>query len=778
MQLVPFYRHAFLRHAPQRYAAMQSQTHYESTGEKYIDHHGQLSDRQITTLLAGAAAFAVPYAANGLAHLLAFDIDCDHIEDSYEPIRALLDEATRRGLFAFGQYNPTRGRGYVWIPFDDLVNVTRIASLGNQVITAVSQPGWKIENRATNEDTRLPLCRHAWTGTYGVLILDGQHIDIDSDPAGALDQLARSYRENPTDQLPPPPAPAATHVSASRPAGQGITIDRFNADHNLIDLLNDYSAQRAGRRLYRCPFHDDHHPSLVLWQNRAGVTVCHCKSRNSGCPLAERPGCDAFYVFCVGEGLTAQQAIRRLNGLSDDPDHKTGPQTSPATPGSPQSSRGDSEIPPMQASGQQQPPQRTAPPKEPQRIPAHHPNLPKSARRVLTEIAAYPGGYIYGKHRLANTLDIDPRTVQRALRRLEATGLIRTEQRGHLGQTDIYHPRGGRHLPPTWNLEIPTQNIPDLASRGGQPAQLDPPPAGAQVPACTDAPVSVHSWQAQPTDRVPVESPAAALGETQASIPNQPADLVQLRARAGAQDHELAIDAGDVVRGPAGAVLCVGGAAYVPAGAEAWYEAMQQAEARGDVSPPMLPDQAESVPPVLDQVETWPELAPRRVPPSDPKKADTYYKLLGRAAKVRRTNPGQATLLRLKAEALMELTTELPDRPVPSPAPAATALQPHRRAGVCNGGESTPPPSSSLGPQLSGDGWDFEWADSGWRAVHTAGYVTHCYISPEAARRAIDRREYTPLGGAGDLEVERALACVALVAKGGGGGQAQSFGEH
>jgi hypothetical protein len=33
----------------------------------------------------------------------------------------------------------------------------------------------------------------------------------------------------------------------------------------------------------------------------------------------------------------------------------------------------------------------------------------------------------------------------------------------------------------------------------------------------------------------------------------------------------------------------------------------------------------------------------------------------------------------------------------------------------------------------------------GWRAVDTAEYVSHGSINPEAARRAIDRREYTLL---------------------------------
>jgi hypothetical protein len=261
--------------------------------------------------------------------------------------------------------------------------------------------------------------------------------------------------------------------------------------------------------------------------------------------------------------------------------------------------------------------------------------------------------------------------------------------------------------------------IPNLASRGGQGETL------------------------------PASDPTAARPEAGVSVPSS--DLAALVApvlveqAASASGHELAIDAGDVVRGPGGAVLWVGGAAYVPAGAEVWYEAMQQAAAREAAPLSMLPDQADPEPAAPDPAETWPELAPRRVPPSDPKKANTYYKLLGRAAKVQRTNPGQATALRLKAQALMELTTELPDRPVPRPAPAATAIQSRRRAGVCNGGESPPPPPSLPGSELPEDGWGFEWAGSGWRAVHTAGYVTHCYISPEAARRAIDRWEYTAL---------------------------------
>ena len=316
---IAFYRQAFLRHAPRRYAVMQPAT----ADRKYDDHPGELTDAQIAAHLDGQAAYAVPYAENGLAHLLAFDIDAG----GRAALHALMREAEHRNLFAFGQHDHHRNRGYVWIPFNDLANAERLRLLGDELIAAAMhrqsllQDGqthpWRIENRATNEDTRLPFARHRWSGVYGLLYLPGQArpFHIDADPRGALDDLIAIYRENSTDQLPPPPASTEIRISSSRPASQGITIDRFNAEHDLIALLISYKARPAGRRMFICPFHDDRHASLAIWQNHAGVMVCQCKSRHSACPLAERPGCDAFYIYCVGERLTPQQALRRLNGL-------------------------------------------------------------------------------------------------------------------------------------------------------------------------------------------------------------------------------------------------------------------------------------------------------------------------------------------------------------------------------------------------------------------------------------------------------------------------------
>ena len=321
--LVAFFRRAFLRHAPQRYAVMQPQ----SADRKYDDFPGSLADRQIAAHLEGRAAYAVPYAEAGLAHLLAFDVDAGGLEAHH----ALMDAATARGLWAFATYDPARGRGYVYVPFADLVNAQRLHALGEQLITEASRPGtptsgWKIENRATAEDTRLPFARHTWTKQRGILILPtGQLADLDTDARleAILTRFAAIYRENPTEGLPPPPEAPQARETRPTPSGPGVTIASYNASTDLVQLLDHYGARRAkgqGARLYFCPLHGDDHASLLI--SRDGRT-CHCLSKGSGCALGEHQH-DAFNVFCAAERLTPQQALRRLNSLPDDPEPTRG----------------------------------------------------------------------------------------------------------------------------------------------------------------------------------------------------------------------------------------------------------------------------------------------------------------------------------------------------------------------------------------------------------------------------------------------------------------------
>jgi hypothetical protein len=158
---VAFFRRAFLRHAPRRYAVMLTHDDAQRLGQKYTERRGLITDAMIAQHLAGAIALAAPAAVDGRARLLPLDIDA---------IRTLIAESTQRALWAFGQYCPRQGlvdadqRGYVWLPFDTLMDTDRLQALGTQLIAATSQPEWKIEARAIHAVTRLPLARHMHTG--------------------------------------------------------------------------------------------------------------------------------------------------------------------------------------------------------------------------------------------------------------------------------------------------------------------------------------------------------------------------------------------------------------------------------------------------------------------------------------------------------------------------------------------------------------------------------------------------------------------------------------
>jgi hypothetical protein len=315
---VAFFRRAFLRHAPWRVALMLTPDEAQRLGQKYMERRGAITDTMIARHLAGALTLAAPAAIDNRAQLLPLDIEAGGIA----AIRALIAETKLRDLWAFGQYCLRLGladehqRGYVWLPFDTLADTARLQALGAQLIAAVSQPGWKIEARATHAVTRLPLARHSYTGRFGDLVLGDQRISIDQDPAGALTELHHIYRENRSTALPelPPPAPRSDSrtVAHQRNAG-GITITWYNQAHDVEDLIRFYGARPARRRgLYFCPFHSDEHASLQVYTAK-GRRFVHCLSAHSDCPLARHGRNDAFNVYCIGEGIDAKAALRRLN---------------------------------------------------------------------------------------------------------------------------------------------------------------------------------------------------------------------------------------------------------------------------------------------------------------------------------------------------------------------------------------------------------------------------------------------------------------------------------
>jgi hypothetical protein len=196
-----------------------------------------------------------------------------------------------------------------------MTNAARLQALGTQLIAAVGQPGWKVEPRAFHAVTRLPLARHQHTERFGELVIGEQHITIDQDPVGALTELYKMYRENRSAELPDlPPIPQPVTTSAPSRDDIGITIARYNEAHDVEDLIRFYGAKPARRRgLYFCPFHEDEHASLQVYIAK-GHRYVHCLSAHSVCPLAQHGRNDAFNVHCIGEGLDAKEALRRLNG--------------------------------------------------------------------------------------------------------------------------------------------------------------------------------------------------------------------------------------------------------------------------------------------------------------------------------------------------------------------------------------------------------------------------------------------------------------------------------
>jgi hypothetical protein len=313
---VDCFRRAFLCHSPECFAVMFDPAEATRLGQKYMGRRGAITDTMIARHLNGTIALAAPAAVDGCAHLLPLDIDAGGID----AIHALIAEAARRKLWAFGQNCRRDGlaeieqRGYVWLPFDTLSDAQRLQALGAQLIAASSRPGWKIETRAFHAATRLPLARHTHTRHFGDLMLADRQIAIDQNPAGALAALHHAYRENRNTGLPelvPPPQPFPK--PARERHGAGITITHYNQAHDIADLLRFYGARPSGRRgLYFCPFHLDEHASLSVYTQR-GHHYCHCFSAHSDCPLAMHRHNDAFNVYCIGEGLDAKAALRSLN---------------------------------------------------------------------------------------------------------------------------------------------------------------------------------------------------------------------------------------------------------------------------------------------------------------------------------------------------------------------------------------------------------------------------------------------------------------------------------
>ena len=91
---VAFFRRAFLRHAPRRYAVMLTPGEAQRLGQKYMERRGAITDTMIARHLAGVSTLAAPAAVDHRAHLLPLDIDAGGIA----AIHALIAATKRQDL--------------------------------------------------------------------------------------------------------------------------------------------------------------------------------------------------------------------------------------------------------------------------------------------------------------------------------------------------------------------------------------------------------------------------------------------------------------------------------------------------------------------------------------------------------------------------------------------------------------------------------------------------------------------------------------------------------
>lgn len=290
--------------APPRMGIMQTEAHYEATGEKYLDYTGRLSTGQIREHLAGTRTYAVPAAHSGGTGRTcwgALDID----DNAKQKIPRIVRAGAKIGVPLKGEIFD-HDRGYVHVRFESPQDAQRVTALLQHILRIAGVVDVDVRT-TTSAITRLPWARHVWTGKRGTWLQEnGELVDLNAADAATLQRLCEEWAPVDPAHLPvvkaPPPSQAPSPTT-------GSLIAQFNRDHDVEALLQRYGAKQqrgSGRGLYLCPFHPDKHPSLKVYKDQRGHLACRCYSRNSNCPLSERGHYDAFNVYCIGEGSNSE----------------------------------------------------------------------------------------------------------------------------------------------------------------------------------------------------------------------------------------------------------------------------------------------------------------------------------------------------------------------------------------------------------------------------------------------------------------------------------------
>jgi hypothetical protein len=561
--------------------------------DKYEDIRGPLTRQMLQQHARGTVTYSCTLDQDGMSDAGAIDVDAGGRSVVWRVLQVA--QARGRSCYAVVIEGPDHSGGHIWFRYAQKAPAVAIAAELRAIATAAGLPE-HTEIWPQNQGIRSPFGVHQVAKTRGELLTQaGELIDLDADLAQGI-ELVLGLLQNEA----PPAVSTVDAVDASTKKERRISLgelsaerfdrERFNRDHPLEQLLCDWGAVATAGG-FSCPCGVPHSHTTTLYISRLGKLF----SYSTQCKLYTTKGYDAFGFYVKtqhGDDIAA--ALRTLNPIGDRRSNSAPARNLPEYVLSPEErTHRAAEAQRKKAARRQHAAETIA---DVRARAATDFTLRTSDRAVLDTLLTIAGDRSWcrpSKERIAELSGVPLGTVKRVLFSAENGGrlegryfvsegdgggpkatAIRTFLRGSFSpsQTDeMIHEslrtcdlvpdsraceRGGDPHQPDREL---LSCVRELAGRAAEPgwetrdyAELDD--AGLEVEA--DRLLAVVA--AQLADGASGEFPQVAKSEIISDSQIENPD-----------------DAGEIVTGPAGAVAIVGGAAYVPKGAESWYQAVQ-----------------------------------------------------------------------------------------------------------------------------------------------------------------------------------------------------------
>ena len=275
----------------------------------------------------------VPEHREGWAMAAILDVD----EGGQEAVERVLACCKKHKVWAFaqlGQSNKHNG-GHIYIPSTVPLPTGLLQDLAQRI---KHEAGIEGEAYPCNADLRLPLQVHLQAPDgpvrFPLMLQNGETIDA-TDPWNALATLKEKWSSNSTEAITEAnnklssccsslPSPSKntipTHKSKVVPDSPDSIINWYNSHHDLQSSLRTKGMQVKGPGAYHCPYHDDKHPSFVVWRHhRTEQLVGRCFSEHSNCPaeLEEGRYLDPFGLYCLDHNLDPKEAVKQIAQEAD-----------------------------------------------------------------------------------------------------------------------------------------------------------------------------------------------------------------------------------------------------------------------------------------------------------------------------------------------------------------------------------------------------------------------------------------------------------------------------